>query len=82
VGTNAGGLPEFVEHEVTGLLVPPGDADAMAAAVTRILTDDELRRRVVDEAERRANPARGIEAQLDDIADMYRRLAQKRTERC
>jgi glycosyltransferase involved in cell wall biosynthesis len=75
VGTDAGGLPEFVEHEVTGLLVPPGDATAMARAIERMLYDDELRASVIDEAYRRANPARGIPAQLDQIADMYRSVA-------
>lgn len=79
IGTDAGGLPEFVEHEVTGLLVPPGDAPAMARAIERMLDDDELRTRVVDEAERRANPARGIPAQLDQIADMYRSVAGSST---
>lgn len=78
VGTDAGGLPEFVEHEVTGLLVPPGDPTAMAQAIDRMLTDDELRAQVIDEAERRANPSRGIPAQLDQIANMYRSVAAGR----
>jgi glycosyltransferase involved in cell wall biosynthesis len=78
VGTAAGGLPEFVEHEVTGLLVPPGDPVAMASAIERMLDDDDLRSRVVDEAERRANPSRGIPAQLDQIAAMYRSVASGR----
>lgn len=72
VGTDAGGLPEFVEHEVSGLLVPPLQAEPMARAIERMLTDRELRERVVDEAERRANPARGLEAQYDELAGMYR----------
>jgi glycosyltransferase involved in cell wall biosynthesis len=32
-----GALPEIVQHEVTGLLVPPGDENAMASAVIRLL---------------------------------------------
>jgi len=35
VGTNISGIPEAIEHEVTGLLVPPGDARAFADALAR-----------------------------------------------
>lgn len=75
IGTRAGGLPEFVIHEETGLLVPPFEADALADALQRLLTDDALRSRLVDAAERRANPARGLEAQSDALAQMYRDVA-------
>jgi glycosyltransferase involved in cell wall biosynthesis len=39
VASHIGAIPELVEHEVTGLLVPPGDAAALAAAVSRAFTD-------------------------------------------
>ena len=39
VATNVGGIPEMVEDGVTGLLVPPHDPDALAAAIVRLLTD-------------------------------------------
>jgi glycosyltransferase involved in cell wall biosynthesis len=77
IGTNAGGLPEFVEDEVSGLLVPPLDAERLARAIERILGDRTLRDRLVDEAERRANPARGLEAQYDDLSRMYRDVATR-----
>ncbi len=41
--THVGGVPEIVEHERTGLLVPPRDPDAMAAALRRLLTGPEER---------------------------------------
>lgn len=43
VGTRVGGLPEVVEHGVTGLLVAPGDANALAKALLDLLTDPERR---------------------------------------
>ncbi len=46
VAARAGGLPELVQHEVTGLLVPPGDVTACATAVTRLLSDAGLRARL------------------------------------
>ncbi|WP_166830754.1 glycosyltransferase family 4 protein [Thalassoroseus pseudoceratinae] len=43
VATNVGGLPEVVENGVTGLLVPPNDANALADAVSKLLQDPEWR---------------------------------------
>jgi glycosyltransferase involved in cell wall biosynthesis len=42
VASNVGGIPEMVEHGVTGLLVPPHDPPALAAAIVRLLTDHPL----------------------------------------
>lgn len=45
-----GGIPEIVRHEQNGLLIPTGDAKALATAVRRCLDDAGLRRRLVDQA--------------------------------
>jgi glycosyltransferase involved in cell wall biosynthesis len=42
VASNVGGIPEMVENGVTGLLVPPHDPAALAAAIVRVLTDHPL----------------------------------------
>jgi glycosyltransferase involved in cell wall biosynthesis/GT2 family glycosyltransferase len=46
VGTTAGGVPDVVRDGVDGLLVPPGDAAALGAALDRMMGDDVLRRRL------------------------------------
>jgi glycosyltransferase involved in cell wall biosynthesis len=46
----AGGVPEIVTDGETGLLVPPGDADALAAGLRRLLLDDALRGRLAAKA--------------------------------
>lgn len=43
VATNAGGIPEIVRHNHTGLLVPPQDIEQLAMAITRLVLDTELR---------------------------------------
>jgi glycosyltransferase involved in cell wall biosynthesis len=47
VATAVGGIPEFVTPEQHGLLVPPGDRDALVSAAQRIHDDRELRARLV-----------------------------------
>jgi L-malate glycosyltransferase len=46
VASTAGGLPEVIQHGVTGFLHPVGDVEAMAASGVALLTDAELHRRV------------------------------------
>jgi glycosyltransferase involved in cell wall biosynthesis len=46
VATRVGGVPEIVADGENGLLVPPGDPAAFAAAVNRFLGDAELRSRL------------------------------------
>jgi len=54
VSTDVGGIPNLLEHERTGLLVPPNDVDAMAGAVMRILTEDGLAEGLSTNARREA----------------------------
>jgi glycosyltransferase involved in cell wall biosynthesis len=46
VATRTGGIPEMVEDCVSGLLVPPKDARALAAAVQKVLEDGALREKL------------------------------------
>ncbi|MCS6852608.1 MAG: glycosyltransferase [Gemmataceae bacterium] len=52
VATAVGGNTELIEHERTGLLVPPGDAPALAAALARLLDDPPLAERLGRQARR------------------------------
>ena len=53
VVSRIGGLPELVEDGVSGLLVPPGDPSALAAAIGRALDDAELRARLAENGRKR-----------------------------
>lgn len=50
VTTDAGGIPYIVDHERTGLMVPRGDAAALAEQALRLLADPALARRIIREA--------------------------------
>ena len=76
VAASHGGLPEIVRDGETGLLVPPGDAAALARAL-RSLADDPERRRVMGElaaadARERFDPKR----MLGEMAAVYERVTQ------
>lgn len=50
VATNAGGIPEIVVHEKTGLLAPVGDAESLAQQVQRMLENSVLRKQMIENA--------------------------------
>jgi glycosyltransferase involved in cell wall biosynthesis len=76
IGTRAGGIPDFVYDGDNGLLVPSGDAHALAKALDRLLTDDELRGRIAERGRVTAQ-GRGIEARADIVAEMYRHAGRR-----
>jgi glycosyltransferase involved in cell wall biosynthesis len=54
IGTTAGGIPEVVEHEKSGWLVPPESPDELAAAIVRLLSNPDLRATLGAAGRRRA----------------------------
>lgn len=53
IATPVGGIADYVAHEDNGLLVPPGDVDALAVSIAVLAADPELRTRLGDAARRR-----------------------------
>ena len=48
IGTKVGGIPEIIDNEVNGLLVPYGDVLALKEAILRVLNDGILKRRIIN----------------------------------
>lgn len=66
VATRVGGIPDIVQDGITGLLVPPNDANAARGALGRVLRDGALRRTIAEQGR--------VHAQQYDwgiIAEMY-----------
>jgi glycosyltransferase involved in cell wall biosynthesis len=74
VATAVGGIPEQVEDGVNGFLVPPGDSQALAARITQLLSDDELRRRMSLEAAQTARQRFDLDRQVDDYLGWYEEI--------
>jgi len=73
VATRVGGVPDVVSPE-EALLVPSGDAGAIAEAVRAIRSDDRSARRRAGAARRRLESAFSVQAWLGEYEDLYRRL--------
>ncbi len=71
IGARAGGVPDVVLDGETGLLVPPGDPDALAAALARLRDDPELRRRLGEAARARAQAEFTEERMADRYASLF-----------
>jgi glycosyltransferase involved in cell wall biosynthesis len=72
--TDVGGMPELVQHERTGLIVPAHDADALAAAMRRLLDRPDERERLGTASSRRANLFKASSV-VPRIENIYRELA-------
>ncbi len=74
VGTAVGGVPEAVADGETGVLVAPGDPEALAAAAAALLRQP-LRRRAMGEAgRRRVAAAFGTARMQEELEDLYDRV--------
>lgn len=76
VGAAVGGISYTVRHGETGLLVPPRDPAALARAVTRLLGDEPLARRLANRARRWVHQRFTWDRVCDEAADLYHRLVQ------
>ncbi|MEJ2166674.1 MAG: glycosyltransferase [Desulfobacterales bacterium] len=72
VVTDISGIPELVENEKTGLLVPPGDPAQLAEAMLRMLTDEQLRSRVAAAGRQRVVRDFDNRRLVQDLAEIYR----------
>jgi L-malate glycosyltransferase len=70
VASRVGGIPEVVQHGVSGFLHAPDDLDGMADSAVRILEDDELHRRIA-RAARRTAVERFSDSQIVPLYESY-----------
>lgn len=78
VASNVGGIPEIIEHGVNGLLVPPGDPQALAAAIQELIDDPERAKRLGEAARRTAFERFSAEAMAAAYMDLYERLLREK----
>ena len=72
IASRVGGVPDAVEEGVSGLLVPPGDDDALADALQRLVNDPDERHRMGNAGRLRAERLYRQEVVLGRLASWYR----------
>jgi glycosyltransferase involved in cell wall biosynthesis len=81
VGTPAGGIPEVVRHEETGLLARDGDASDLARQLHRLLIDGGLRERLIRAGKEHVIRTFSAEPAVDRIVDLYHAIAGNQSHR-
>jgi glycosyltransferase involved in cell wall biosynthesis len=71
----AGALPELVADGETGILVPPADVPALAAAIKRLVENEELRLKMAKEARKRVQRKFNWEQAAKQVLDVYHEVA-------
>lgn len=77
VATNAGGVPELIKHGETGLLVPPQNPDAIAAAVNFLLADPMRRMQIGESGRLAVRKMFDKKRMLNEYEALYERVAKK-----
>ena len=81
VGTPAGGIPEVVVHERTGLIARDGDPIDLANQIERLLTNDELRNRLIHEGTVYALRTYSPEVAIASFLEIYDAVADHQSRR-
>jgi glycosyltransferase involved in cell wall biosynthesis len=77
ISTAAGGPVDIVRPDVDGILVPPGNPEALAAAV-RSMADEDRRTKIISHARQRVEAEFDIRKVVPRIEDFYRIVLERR----
>lgn len=76
VASASGGLVELIEDRVSGRLVPPGNAQALAQALEELARDRETRLRYAESAYTRVTSLYHVDRTVSEVAEIYRGLCE------
>lgn len=77
VATDVGGNREIIQHGVTGLLVPPGDAKKLAEAILYLLKHDEIRKEMSHKARQQIEFKYDWKVKIKEYENYYLNLLEK-----
>jgi glycosyltransferase involved in cell wall biosynthesis len=77
IASAVNGVPEALEHEVTGFLVPPADADALARAILAAFSDMSRLRRVAASARQKVEREFAATRTVREFDELYQDLLER-----
>jgi glycosyltransferase involved in cell wall biosynthesis len=78
IASDVGGIPDIVEHERTGLLVPPGDSASLASAIESLARDPERARQMAIRGRQVARDRFGWDRVLESTNRVYGSAMERR----
>ena len=72
VASKVGGIPEMIAGGENGLLIKPGDAKELAAAILRLSQDEEMAKKLGNEAERTVKEKFGLQEMVKKTTEVYK----------
>jgi len=78
IASRVGGIPEIVADGTDGILVSPGDSEALAAAICRLLDDGSLRARLSGAGRERVRNRFGFDTMMRSYERIYEEFTQER----
>jgi glycosyltransferase involved in cell wall biosynthesis len=74
VATNIVGIPEMIENQVNGLLIPPWDANALSENVIKLLSDSALAKRIGQNARKTVEEKFTLQKFANQTAKVYKKV--------
>jgi glycosyltransferase involved in cell wall biosynthesis len=74
LATNMGGPTEIISDGNDGVLLPPHDVEAWAAAIERLAADEHLRREIGKRGRKKVERSFGIDRHVDAVLAAYREV--------
>jgi glycosyltransferase involved in cell wall biosynthesis len=78
VTTSVGGMPEMVQHEITGLVVPPGDSKTLAQAIEELLSNPGRRSMMGRLGQDIVRESFSVEKMVDSNLALYQKVLASR----
>lgn len=82
ITTDVGGIPEMIQNEENGILVKPGDNEAIEKAIKKILENDNLRGKVSENAYKTILNKFNFEKYEEGLENLYKQIKQENIKVC
>ena len=72
ISTEITGIPEIVDNEVNGILIPPNDIKALTASIERLINQPELRKKFAEKAREKVEQRFDINKNINSYVNLFK----------